>query len=72
MQGHGRQPLGNHGDIGDVSVAQHAVGHQEVGDLGRLVERKDGDDRPLAFRRTHGLYRPRVLGVVDGRGRGRR
>ena len=67
VERHWRRPLGNHGDIGDVRPLQDAIGHQEIGNLRRLVESEDGDDRPLAFALPQRLDRPHLLGVIDGR-----
>ena len=39
---------------------------QEVGHLRRLVEREDGDNRPLALRWPQRIDRARVFGFLDG------
>lgn len=59
--------LGNHGHVGDVAAPEHAIGNEEVGNLGRLVVGEDRDHGSLAFRRAHRIDRFCLYGRCDRR-----
>jgi hypothetical protein len=51
--------------VGDAGLRKHAIGAEKVGDLRALVERENGDGRPLTLGRLQGLDRLPMLSGGD-------